>query len=496
MTEIRRDTPAPGKGYRVRNLKSGVTTAYTNVDVTASDSVIIEPAASEPEPPPPSGDILYVSPNGSDTNNGSIDHPLKTPQKAVDLSSGETVYLASGTYPGVEIGKALKIMGEGTLDGSIGGRKSVLHSTGNGVVIEGISVVRAIGSGNAADGPACIRVDGGSARILSVRISDAGTGTFPLSSNDKGACASGGCRRGGFGVLVKSAVVEVLGCDVSRAGSGVRLIGSTGGSSVKRNRLHHNDRLLNHGSSDTGAQGVAVRDKPHDGKLVLIEENLITDSIAHSPEFGGDGGGVELYNAADVVIRRNRMKDVRVGSECGGGSGWSGQIGWYVIEYNELWRTPTGAQGCENVSGIKPEFFQRMAGFNFRNGVNSVYRHNSGYLLNLWGMFTIEHGGGGFGGSIAGSKVVDNAAKDCSQLVSINSAPTDFVFDYNAHNPEKNWASGHSSLASWQSATRYDDHSLEVDPRFVQLGTDPDFTLQTGSPLIGEASDGGNIGAR
>ncbi|MEG4113397.1 MULTISPECIES: right-handed parallel beta-helix repeat-containing protein [unclassified Microcoleus] len=43
--------------------------------------------------------VFYVSPNGSDTNNGSLEHPWSTINHAASvLKAGETVYIRAGTY--------------------------------------------------------------------------------------------------------------------------------------------------------------------------------------------------------------------------------------------------------------------------------------------------------------------------------------------------------------------------------------------------------------
>lgn len=50
---------------------------------------------------------LYVAPSGSDTNTGSIDAPFKTVQKALDtVKAGQTIYLRTGTYTGLNIFKS------------------------------------------------------------------------------------------------------------------------------------------------------------------------------------------------------------------------------------------------------------------------------------------------------------------------------------------------------------------------------------------------------
>lgn len=52
MTEIRRDSPTPGTGYRVRNRKDGSVQKWSYVDMTETDTLIIAPPTPEPEPEP------------------------------------------------------------------------------------------------------------------------------------------------------------------------------------------------------------------------------------------------------------------------------------------------------------------------------------------------------------------------------------------------------------------------------------------------------------
>ncbi len=63
MAEIRKTTPAPGEGYRVRNRNdAGNVKKWTAVDVDESDTIIFSPVTPEPEPepePPPSGDSAW-----------------------------------------------------------------------------------------------------------------------------------------------------------------------------------------------------------------------------------------------------------------------------------------------------------------------------------------------------------------------------------------------------------------------------------------------------
>ncbi|MFC4776940.1 sugar-binding protein [Paenibacillus sp. GCM10023252] len=87
----------PQSVYLVDNIKlSGSNTAGPAPVVNPNPGTIYndEPQVGEPV-------TYYVSPTGSDTNNGtSIDTPFKTPQKAADVSApGDTILLRGGEYP-------------------------------------------------------------------------------------------------------------------------------------------------------------------------------------------------------------------------------------------------------------------------------------------------------------------------------------------------------------------------------------------------------------
>jgi parallel beta-helix repeat protein len=60
------------------------------------------PSTPTPTPPPTSAGTLYVSPSGSDANDGSIGAPWATLRHAVaQLQAGQTLYLREGTYRGI-----------------------------------------------------------------------------------------------------------------------------------------------------------------------------------------------------------------------------------------------------------------------------------------------------------------------------------------------------------------------------------------------------------
>ena len=91
----------------VSSTLSVTVTAVSSADnsKTASAAVTVSPA---PTPPPTSsGPALYVSPSGSDSNDGSSAHPFATINKAANTATpGMTVHVAPGTYQAVTTSKS------------------------------------------------------------------------------------------------------------------------------------------------------------------------------------------------------------------------------------------------------------------------------------------------------------------------------------------------------------------------------------------------------
>jgi len=91
----------------VSSTLSVTVTAVSSADnsKTANAAVTVSPA---PTPPPTSsGPALYVSPSGSDSNDGSSAHPFATINKAANAATpGMTVHVAPGTYQAVTTSKS------------------------------------------------------------------------------------------------------------------------------------------------------------------------------------------------------------------------------------------------------------------------------------------------------------------------------------------------------------------------------------------------------
>ncbi len=77
-------------------------TAVSNADNSKSASAAVTVSPASTPPPTSSGPALYVSPSGSDSNDGSSAHPFATINKAANAATpGMTVHVAPGAYGSV-----------------------------------------------------------------------------------------------------------------------------------------------------------------------------------------------------------------------------------------------------------------------------------------------------------------------------------------------------------------------------------------------------------
>jgi len=127
------------------------------------------PSPDSPYPPPvtlpsipsPSGKTYYVSPNGSDLNNGSFDAPFATLSKAVSImAAGDAVYLRGGIYTNEPSTIYLRANGtpssryyilaypgeQPILDFNYRGKHGI-HITGSYWVIKGLEIIHAASNG-------------------------------------------------------------------------------------------------------------------------------------------------------------------------------------------------------------------------------------------------------------------------------------------------------------------------------------------------------------
>ena len=117
----------------INNGESGnavFTASDANAKVTATCAQATKDIVFVGEIPEPYTGIVYVSPDGSDRNNGSAEAPVATIAKAIQIATAETgsgqIVIKEGTYKGTDylITKDLEIVGEGNvvIDGEGQGR--------------------------------------------------------------------------------------------------------------------------------------------------------------------------------------------------------------------------------------------------------------------------------------------------------------------------------------------------------------------------------------
>jgi len=81
--------------------------AVSNADTSKSASATVTISPATVPPPTSSGPALYVSPSGSDANDGSSAHPYATINKAANAASaGMTIHVAPGVYQAVTTSKS------------------------------------------------------------------------------------------------------------------------------------------------------------------------------------------------------------------------------------------------------------------------------------------------------------------------------------------------------------------------------------------------------
>lgn len=438
----------------------------------------------------------YVSTTGNDANSGSTTgSPWATLQWAVDHTNpGDIIQLRTGTHAGATLNV-------GASGGSISTPLVIENYPGEAAVVSGVSGSRrntiwvtgasyvqirknaaggsftvngAQGSTvSASDAPANIRIEDATSIIIDgLVITAPATGTW-----------ANGDAKGGFGVYAENSITTVKNCDISHCGSGVRYFNIAGESWITDNEIHHCDRMLNNtGSGDTGAQGIAVRETLRTNGWTRVLRNYVHDCIARSVEFGFDGGGCELYKAANVEIAYNDFADTKVASESGTGSGRYDDIGPYYYHHNRIWRKVGGATGVDNGST------DIMSGINMRCGDGNIVANNSFYRMNNWGCILVNHttATSGFGSTTNNARILNNANTSSVFFIQIQSQASDLVCDYNISDPGSSYGKYHgttySSLSAWQAATVYDDHSLDADVLYTSPPSD--FTLQSSSPAI------------
>jgi hypothetical protein len=215
----------------------------------------------------------YVSPSGSDSNNGtSPTTPIKTLGRAsgLGLNPGDQVLLERGA--------------------TFSGKLAVWRSGTAGAPI----TIGAYGSGsNPIVTGDCLEVGGSYVTMTDFTVQ---------------YCTTTGIWTDGTGNVIANveATHNIHGIDVAEHAKNTKVV---------RNYLHNNDRMAPNtpgAYDDYGAVGVVVQ-----GDDTEVAYNSITDNWAPSADFGTDGSAVEIYGGIGTLVHHNTASNNRTFTELG-----------------------------------------------------------------------------------------------------------------------------------------------------------------------------------
>lgn len=418
-------------------------------------------APATPAPPPVAAGTFYVATNGNDGNNGSIGAPWRTFAKAAaTVPAGSTVLGRAGTYApftvtrsgtesspirfGAYPGETVTIQGTAARD-------TVILVTGaHDIVIDGLIVQGApsqYGAGIRVENSTRVTVERSTLRenrSFGIKIADSTLVT--VQSNDIGG--------------------NETGIEISRAGSGVV---------VDANDIHDNDRMV---SSSRGGNGIVFHLTT--GRIVVSNNRVWGNRARHLNDAGYDGGAFEVYGASNLVIsgnvlwnNNNAMETGTDGTPCAG---------------NTFSRNIVRALGT--VAG-------ETTGMILRCAENMLVAHNTFDGLDHYAFYVSQSGG--YAGSVAGLRIIDNAVIRGRAYSLDSGLPSGLVIDYNISNPGGSSATygdhlayvrgfgNTDDIAEFRQWTGFDSHGLKEDPRFVNVSSG-DYHLRSDSPAIDQGT--------
>ncbi len=384
---------------------------------------------------------FYVAPTGSDTNDGTLARPWKTPHHAAQAAPpGAIIYLRSGTYPGFEVARSGLTFGEysgetAIVSGSIQ-VKGVTNTTIRDLTVQGVLTTKEAG----------LLVKDSSEVLITDNL----------------------IRGNSFGLqLSRTHSVVVESNKITDNASGIEVHYEGEGNLIRNNQIFENTRYLDASRSATGINFYYTTGH------ITFSDNKVWGH--QTPDFSS-GLGIEIYAASNITMTRNEFWD-------------NGDL------------VETGTKGglpCNNLTFTRNVAYKSgpavQQGLILRCASNSLIAHNTFDGLDKF-VFTLSHQHGTYGASIEGLRIVNNIAVN-GRVYSIETAlPQSVVIDYNlAYNPGSDALYGKyiayvsdkgntASFGEFQAWTGYEAHGVNANPKFVDRAT-RDYQLAGDSPAI------------
>jgi parallel beta-helix repeat protein len=281
-----------------------------------------------------------------------------------------------------------------------------------------------------------------------------------------------------FGVRSQnSTYVSIDNNQITKNAVGVHIGNMGEGTTVTNNDIHHNDKMMVNTAAiahdDAGADGVALVKST--GRVV-VSGNRIWGNRALSYDYGWDGGAFSIYAASNWVIRNNVTWDNRNVFETG----------------TDANKTP-----CDNGSFTRNINYgattvDRTVGMVLRCASNTLVANNTFHDTQYF-VFDISHNRGGYGGSIAGLRILNNIISvSTGKIYGIETdpLPDSVVIDHNlVYNSGPGYLAtvvgrgGTRDLATLRAWTGLEANGIQADPRFVDA-SGHDYRLRADSPAV------------
>ncbi|MFI1035504.1 right-handed parallel beta-helix repeat-containing protein [Streptomyces sp. NPDC020951] len=356
---------------------------------------------------------LYVAPNGSDSNPGTLTAPLRTIQRAVDLAqAGTTIQIRGGTYaPSTN----LQLLKSGTASQPI----TLRNYNSERVVIDGENMPYtpgAVGSTIPRPERGAVHIEGEHWRLTGLEIVHGPYGVFGLDTGNNvfDRLVTRDNYESGFHIQGSSSNNQIVNLD-SHGNRDPRKNGeSADGLAIKEgagsNNVVRGARLWN--NADDGLDFWMFDNSP-----ILVENALAWGNGFNRwnlPDYQGDGNGFKM--GGNGVAANHTVRNSMAWGNSAGGFVDNNNPGRMKIERCTAWNNPkTGFDFSRSSSTLTKNLAVANA-TDASLGANSTGSGNSWNLGGSWPFVTTN------AGTITGSRAVDGSIPSSTFLRPSNGA--------------------------------------------------------------------------